>query len=428
MAPNLLTNDWSPAGDGMIIRMQATPNMVESGGVVIQYPRASAAAPVVPGETVYAQAVGLGVTDPATPSLQFPAAPARVAVPVTLSAAGRAMENVHALVEPEQQWPLFREISRFGSIMGWARVYFTVPKDMPEGAHALRITADGVAGNTVVLHVGKRQPHVTSIATSTNRWGNVSPGTLLSIYGLHLGPSATGGFDSFKAGEVSVEMDGRPVPVLGVFEPQGQINVVTPMDLPINRRIMLTVKTPLGSSNYPMFSFGVLPSVFKLADVTDPRRQFAIATLANTVWLPLPGAVADAFGLPKDCAANSISALSTCAEPVKAGDIMQIYVTGMGRATTTGSDPGPMIANGAVAPADGSPLYRLVAPVTVTIGDASAEVIFAGLAPGFAGLYQINVRVPAAAKTGDAVTLEVASRNGDRAISDRALIAVKAAN
>ncbi|MCC6539779.1 MAG: hypothetical protein IT162_19680 [Bryobacterales bacterium] len=428
VAPNLLTNDWSAAGDGMIVRMQATPNMVETGGVVIEYPRASAAVPVIPGERVYALTTGLGTTNPATPSLQFPTAPARIAVPVTLSAGGRAMEDVAAFVEPEQYWPFFREVSRFISIQGWSRVYFTVPKDMPEGAHALRITADGVAGNTVVLHVGKRKPHVVAIATSTNTWGGVSPGTLLSIYGLHLGPSATGGFDSFKAGDVSVEMDGRPVAVLGVFEPQGQINVVTPMDLPASRRITLTVKTPLGNTNHPMFSYAVLPSVFKLPDPTDIKRSFAIATLANTVWLPLPDATATALGLPKDCAANQISPLSSCAQPVKAGDILQIYVTGMGRATSTGADPGPMIANGAIAPADGNPLYKIVAPVTVTIGDASAEVIFAGLAPGFAGLYQLNVRVPAAAKTGDAVTLEVASRLGERAISDKALIAVKAAN
>ncbi len=40
---------------------------------------------------------------------------------------------------------------------------------------------------------------------------------------------------------------------------------------------------------------------------------------------------------------------------------------------------------------------------TVTIGDVPAVVNFSGLAPGFVGLYQVNVEVPANAPTGEAV-------------------------
>jgi uncharacterized protein (TIGR03437 family) len=41
--------------------------------------------------------------------------------------------------------------------------------------------------------------------------------------------------------------------------------------------------------------------------------------------------------------------------------------------------------------------------VTVTIGGQEARILFAGLAPGFSGLYQINAFVPANSATGDAV-------------------------
>jgi uncharacterized protein (TIGR03437 family) len=36
----------------------------------------------------------------------------------------------------------------------------------------------------------------------------------------------------------------------------------------------------------------------------------------------------------------------------------------------------------------------LINPVTVMFGNAQAEVEYAGLAPGYVGLYQFNVKVP----------------------------------
>ena len=52
----------------------------------------------------------------------------------------------------------------------------------------------------------------------------------------------------------------------------------------------------------------------------------------------------------------------------------------------------PAVVTGDVAPS--SPLSFPVAPVLVKIGGKLATVQFAGLAPGFVGLLQLNVQIP----------------------------------
>ena len=43
--------------------------------------------------------------------------------------------------------------------------------------------------------------------------------------------------------------------------------------------------------------------------------------------------------------------------------------------------------------------------MTATIGGVNAPVQFAGLAPGFVGLYQVNVEIPASVTPGSEVPL-----------------------
>jgi uncharacterized protein (TIGR03437 family) len=46
-------------------------------------------------------------------------------------------------------------------------------------------------------------------------------------------------------------------------------------------------------------------------------------------------------------------------------------------------------------------------PVTVTIGGQTAQPSFAGLTPGFAGLYQVNVQIPNGVMPGDQVPVSI---------------------
>ena len=49
--------------------------------------------------------------------------------------------------------------------------------------------------------------------------------------------------------------------------------------------------------------------------------------------------------------------------------------------------------------------------VTATLGGQAAQVQFAGLAPGFVGLYQVNVIVPSGLTPGSAVPLVLTDTN-----------------
>lgn len=72
--------------------------------------------------------------------------------------------------------------------------------------------------------------------------------------------------------------------------------------------------------------------------------------------------------------------------PATAGSSVLIFCTGLGAVTNqppTGS------------PAGDTPFSETAIMPTVTIGGAPAQVTFSGLAPGYVGLYQMNVQVPA---------------------------------
>jgi uncharacterized protein (TIGR03437 family) len=90
-------------------------------------------------------------------------------------------------------------------------------------------------------------------------------------------------------------------------------------------------------------------------------------------------------------AATSPRGVITEAAPAARGEAITLYLTGLGAVDQN-------VESGQASPAQ--PLARTVSTPVVTIGGVNAEVSFSGLAPTFAGLYQVNVTVPAGASTG----------------------------
>jgi uncharacterized protein (TIGR03437 family) len=235
---------------------------------------------------------------------------------------------------------------------------------------------EGVAEVTAGVQVNQDPPVLGAggvvSAASFARLAPVAPGSLVSIFGTRLaeqtGAAARLPLDTTMAG-TTVTLGGRPLPLL--FASGGQINAMVPYGLTVNTRHQLVV-----------------------------RRGTTI-----TVPEPVTVAAAQPAIFTKDQSGQGQGVILDAAfrflEPgneARRGDAIILYCSGLG-------DVDPPVAAGTAAPA--SPLSSTRHEVTLAIGGARAQVFFAGLAPGFAGLYQINAFVPEAAPAGEAVPVVV---------------------
>ncbi|HTX34879.1 MAG TPA: hypothetical protein VME43_07655 [Bryobacteraceae bacterium] len=196
----------------------------------------------------------------------------------------------------------------------------------------------------------------------------VAPGGLITIFGSSLA-GATGLNPSAplttSLGDTQVMLGGTPLPLL--YASNGQVNAQVPAGLPVNTQQQIQV-----------IRNGNVPSVADQVGIAPASPAiFTVDQSGNG-----QGAITDSFtGVVKD--ANS---------PATAGDFISIYCTGLGVVS-------PVVPDG--QPAGSNPPSSTVNPVTVTIGGVPATVSFAGLSPGFAGLYQVNVQMPSGVPSGN---------------------------
>lgn len=88
---------------------------------------------------------------------------------------------------------------------------------------------------------------------------------------------------------------------------------------------------------------------------------------------------------PGGAAINQDGSINSQSVPTRRGQVIAIYATGPGALSGTIDDG---------APAPSNPLARTTSTPEVFIAGAPAKVEFSGMAPGLAGVWQINVTVP----------------------------------
>jgi uncharacterized protein (TIGR03437 family) len=307
---------------------------------------------------------------------------------------------------------------------GIYQVNFLVPLGTPSGAAKLTVEVGGAASNALsIVIVG---PAINGVlnAASFAQGAKVAPGSLVSVFGVSLATGdALGVYPSATLpGGGAITINGVSAPLFDVVASQAQINLLVPFETPAGGSVPVVVINSAGTSApFLLDMAAAAPGIFRIPDPSNTRRSNAAVLVANTAWRVMPLSMAAALGIPQDCAASKVPVAAICGQPATPGDAIQIYATGLGRATANGNPLGNQLRTGDVAPANGSTLYKTVDTPIVKIGGIDAQVVFAGIAPGFAGLYQLNVVVPAGAPIGDDVPVIVTMGGA----SDQATIAIR---
>ena len=194
--------------------------------------------------------------------------------------------------------------------------------------------------------------------------GAIAPGEIVSIFGSGLGlaEGTLGRLDSprrvaTELVDVEVFFDGVPAPLF--FVRADQINAQAPYSLDGMSKTEVHVRFQGRDSEFVEFNVAPsAPGIFAFSD--DPGRAVVL---------------------------NENGTLNSESNPAMRGEVVVFFATGEGQTTPPGVD-------GLLAPEVLSQLPRPELPVTVTIGRRDARVFFAGSAPHFAGLLQVNARVP----------------------------------
>lgn len=203
----------------------------------------------------------------------------------------------------------------------------------PGTGSANQLSLSPVAAPTVTLTLtaGSAVPVIGAVVNAASFGPGVASGSLATLFGVNLGTA-------------SVLLNGTDVRPF--YTSDTQVNFYVPAATPLGENL-IAVRAPSGLQASSTISLvAVQPGIFS-------------------------GAVVHA--------GSTVSALTT---PVRAGDYIEIYCTGLGPTRVSGG------------------LSLTTLQPTVYIGATPISAAFSGLAPGFVGLYQVDVQIPAGLPSG----------------------------
>lgn len=211
--------------------------------------------------------------------------------------------------------------------------------------------------------------------------GPVAPGEMVVIYGSGLGPSTLAGAVLDNSGRLTSNLAGTQILFEGIAAP------------------LIYTRTDQVAA--------IVPNAVASVETTGTKQQVNVQAVFNGqqaagisvgVVDTKPGLFTlDESGQGPGAILNQDSSLNSASNPAARGTIVVLWGTGQG--LTSPDWPEDELAS--------APYPEPVNPVTVTIGGVQAEILYAGAAPGLAGLMQINARLPTSVQPGNNVPVMV---------------------
>lgn len=231
----------------------------------------------------------------------------------------------------------------------------------------------------------------------------VAPGSIVSVFGENIGIRITeSGIESIFEGAETVPLStelGRYSLLFGDVEaplffvggePNNQINAQVPWEVPLGQSQVRIVFDPEDGEQQVSDPVAVSVAVVSPALFTFEFGAGRVAAL-NVKVSADDGVINGSVAQPEGIFPGVPS------QPAKLGGVVTLFANGLGP-----TEPPAITADNSL-----DALRTASVPVRVFVGEAEAQVLFAGLAPQFVGLYQINFVVPLGVAPGSAVPIVI---------------------
>lgn len=224
---------------------------------------------------------------------------------------------------------------------------------------------------------------------------SVAPGSWIEIYGSNLSVDRRQwNSNDFQGNSAPQQLDGTTVTIGGLpayvdYISGGQVNVQVPSGVATGQQ-QLVVTTAYGTSaSYTVNVNAIQPGLLAPASFNIGGTQYATALFSDGTTFVLPAGAIPGY----------------TSRPAKAGDIITLY--GIGFGPVNGAPAGQIAPANALLTTQPQFLFDQT-PVTAQ---------FAGLAPGYVGLYQFNLVVPSMPAGTHTLSFTIGTQAGTQKLS-----------